>query len=70
MNGMCQVIIVKVSTNDLITELYYRVYDDMHDEEPRYDPLLNDMNKEDKIKVLEALVGVAENIPKETQNFP
>ena len=61
---------MNISTNDLITELYYRVYDDMHDEEPRYDPLLNDMNKEDKIKVLESLVGVAENIPKETQNFP
>ena len=46
---------LKISTDDLITELYYRVYDDMHDEEPRYDPLLNDMDREDKIKILEAL---------------
>jgi hypothetical protein len=42
-------------TDVLITELYNRIYDDMHDEEPRYDPLLNDIPTVDKTKVLTAI---------------
>ena len=46
-------------TDVLITELYNRVYDDMNDEEPRYDPLLNNMTPNDKIKVLGAIGWLA-----------
>ena len=42
-------------TDVLITELYNRIYDDMNDEEPRYDPLLNNLTPNDKIKVLGAI---------------
>ena len=42
-------------TDVLITELYNRIYDDMNDEEPRYDPLLNNLTPNDKIKALSAI---------------
>ena len=50
-------------TDALITELYNRIYDDMNDEEPRYDPLLNSMTPNHKIKVLSAIGSLAREIP-------
>ena len=47
-------------TDVLITELYNRIYDDMNDEEPRYDPLLNNLTPNDKIKVL-GVIGWLKN---------
>jgi len=46
-------------TDVLITELYNRIYDDMNDEEPRYDPLINNMAPNDKIKILSAIGWIA-----------
>ena len=46
-------------TDVLITELYNRIYDDMNDEEPRYDPLLNNLTPNDKIKALSAIGWLA-----------
>jgi len=54
-NVTVSVNISQFPTDVLITELYNRVYDDMNDEEPRYDPLLNNMTPNDKIKVLSAI---------------
>jgi len=46
-------------TDVLITELYNRIYDNMNDEEPRHDPLLNNLTPNDKIKVLGAIGWLA-----------
>ena len=46
-------------TDALITELYNRIYDDINDEEPRYDPLLNNLTNNDKIKALSAIGWLA-----------
>lgn len=42
-------------TDVIIEELYNRVYDSMHDEEPQYDPTLNEMPRENKNDILDAL---------------
>lgn len=42
-------------TPELIEELYLRVYDSIHDEEERFDPILNNMNTEHKEVLVETL---------------
>ena len=42
-------------TPELIEELYLRVYDSIHDEEERFDPILNNMDTEHKEVLVEIL---------------
>ena len=43
------------STDALVQELYNRIYDSIHDEEPQNDPVLNDRTDIHKRYVMEAL---------------
>ena len=45
-------------TDALIEELYNRVYDSIHDEEPCFDPLLNEMQIWDKELILKGLESI------------
>ena len=47
-------------TDALIEELYNRVYDSIHDEEPRHDTVLNDMEIWDKELILKGLKTTSE----------
>ena len=42
-------------TPELIEELYLRVYDSIHDEEERFDPILNNMGDEHKEVLVDIL---------------
>jgi len=44
-------------TDVLIEELYNRVYDSIHDEEPCFDPILNEMQIWDKELILKGLAS-------------
>lgn len=44
------------STDALITELYNRISDNMEDPEPQYDPILEGITNNEKLKILSTLV--------------
>jgi hypothetical protein len=44
-------------TDVLIEELYNRVYDSIHDEEPCFDPILSEMQIWDKELILKGLAS-------------
>ena len=57
---MSQIITVEVSleefdTKALVKELYYRVYDHLHDEEPRFDRFLERAGEYEKDSLRQAL---------------
>ena len=52
--------IKQFDTADLIKELYERVYDHMHDEEPQYDPCLHNLPDYEKDDMRQALAGALE----------
>lgn len=47
--------IKRFDTPELIEELYLRVYDSIHDEEERFDPILNNMGEEHKEVLVDVL---------------
>jgi hypothetical protein len=47
-------------TDALIEELYNRIYDSIHDEEPRHDTVLNEMQIWDKELILKGLKTTSE----------
>ena len=47
--------IKRFETPELIEELYLRVYDSIHDEEERFDPILNNMGMEHKEVLVDIL---------------
>lgn len=53
---------MKIKTPELIEELYLRVYDSIHDEEERFDPILNNMDAEHKEVLVEILRPLYNNI--------
>jgi len=50
-----EVYLAEFPTDALIEELYNRVYDSIHDEEPRADRILNEMEIWDKELILKGL---------------
>lgn len=43
------------STDALVQELYNRIYDSIHDEEPQNDPVLNDVSESYKKVIMESI---------------
>ncbi len=43
------------STDALVQELYNRIYDSIHDEEPQHDPVLNDVSESYKKVIMESI---------------